>query len=68
LAGELTAPGLALFELLAAQVDDDVVDGVALLAEPVLYHRATDSVSNVEVAASRKILRQQRRREIGVGE
>lgn len=68
LEGSLTNAGLALYTLLAAQVDDDVVDGVALVAEPVIFHRATNTVSNVEVASARAILRQQRRREIGVGE
>lgn len=68
LEGSLTNPGLALFSLLAAQIDDNVVDGVALIAKPVLFHRADATNSNIDVAQARSILRQQRRREIGVGE
>jgi len=68
LSGELTNPGLALFALLAAQVDDAVIDGIALHAEPGLFNRATSTFEAIEVATARSILRQQRRREIGVGE
>jgi len=68
LEGQLTNPGLALFTLLAAQVDDHVIDGTALDAEPGLFNKATSTFNALEVATARSILRQQRRREIGVGE
>jgi len=68
LEGQLTNPGLALFALLAAQVDDHVVDGTALDAEPGLFNKETSTFNAIEVATARAILRQQRRREIGVGE
>jgi len=68
LEGQLTNPGLALFALLAAQVDDHVIDGTALDAEPGLFNKETSTFNAIEVATARAILRQQRRREIGVGE
>lgn len=68
LSGELTAPAMALFSLLAAQVDDPVVDGVQLRAEPGLFRPATNTFNGIEAAVARNILRQQRRREIGIGE
>jgi len=68
LEGQLTNPGLALFGLLAAQVDDHVIDGTALDAEPGLFNKETSTFNAIEVATARAILRQQRRREIGVGE
>lgn len=68
LSGELTAPAQALYALLAAQVDDAIVDGVQLRAEPGLWRPATSTFNGIEAAQMRTILRQQRRREIGVGE
>ena len=66
--GELTAPAMAILTLLAAQMDDPLEDVPDFSLAPVLYHRATNSAAVVEATTPRKTLRQQRRREIGVGE
>jgi len=66
--GALTAPAMAILTLLAAQVDDEVADLPDFAAEPVLYNRPTNTVQTLDGTTPRSILRQQRRREIGVGE
>jgi len=66
--GQLTAPALAIAVLLAAQVDDFLEDGGTAFMEPGLWARATSLFRVTEEAVARSILRQQRRREIGVGE
>jgi len=68
LSGELTAPALADFVLLAAQMDDPCEDVPDFSVVPGLFHRFTNTWEAIDGTTARQILRQQRRREIGVGE
>lgn len=68
LEGELTNAAMALLTILAEQIDDEVTDPGDFAAEPVLLNRPTLTVQTLDGVTARSILRQQRRREIGVGE
>lgn len=66
--GELTAPAMVLLEALAVAVKGTVEDLPDFQAEPGLWNRLASTFSSIEEATPRQILRQQRRREIGIGE
>lgn len=68
LAGELTNPAMAILTLLAAQMDDPCIDGADFTLDPGLFHRDLNVWEIIDGTTPRSILRQQRRREIGVGE
>jgi len=66
--GELTVPAMAAYASLAAKMDTSVIEGGTLTLKPILWDREGSALRDIEEAFARKILRQQRRREIGVGE
>jgi len=70
-AGRILSTGanpFASFLLLAAQMDDPCEDVPDFSLAPGLFHRFTNTWEAIEGTTARDILRQQRRREIGVGE
>jgi len=66
--GQLTNPAMAISVLLAAQMDDPCEDPGDFTCVPGLYHRPANTFKAIDATTARQILRQQRRREIGVGE
>lgn len=67
-AGELTGPAMAILTLLAAEMDDQLEDVPDFSLTPGLFHRALNVFEAIDGTTPRSILRQQRRREIGIGE
>lgn len=67
-AGELTAPAMAILTLLSAEMDDQLENLPAFSLTPGLFHRELGVIEALDGTTPRSILRQQRRREIGVGE
>ena len=68
LAGELTNPAMAILTILANQMDDQVEDVPDFSLTPGLFHRFSNTYEALDGVTPKSILRQQRRREIGVGE
>lgn len=64
---KLAAAVLANWEAVAVLFNDFVING-DVTWEPILWHRSSNTYDAIETAEVRTVLRNQRRRQVGVGE